>query len=56
VAYGFAYLFSLAKFYPPPLPFPVPVNFLLGQFATLMAFSIVGIVLLLIRDAREEIG
>jgi hypothetical protein len=54
VAYGFAYLFSVAKYDPPP--FPVPVNFLLGQFGTLIAFSIVGIVPLLIRDAREEIG
>jgi membrane protease YdiL (CAAX protease family) len=53
-AYGFAYLSGLAKFDPPP--FPVAVNSPLGQFGVIMAFSIVGIVLLLIPDAGEEIG
>lgn len=54
VAYGFAYLVGLAKFDPPP--FPVAVSSPLGQFGAIMAFSIIGIVLILIPDAGEEIG
>ncbi len=54
VAYGFAYLTGLAKFDPPP--FPVAVSSPLGQFGAIMAFSIVGIVLILIPNAGEEIG
>jgi uncharacterized protein len=54
VAYGFAYLSGLAKFDPPS--FPVAVGSPLGQFAAIMAFSLLGIIFLLVPEAGEEIG
>jgi membrane protease YdiL (CAAX protease family) len=54
VAYGFMYLTGLAEFDPPP--FPVAAGSPLGQFGAILAFSLVGILLLLIPDAGEEIG
>lgn len=54
VAYGFAYLFGLAKFDPPP--FPVAVGSPLGQFGAIMGFSLIGILLVFVPDAGEEIG
>ena len=54
LSYGFIYLLGLAEFDPPP--FPVAVGSPLGQFAAILAFSLVGILLLLIPDAGEEIG
>lgn len=54
IAYGFAYLSGLAKFDPPP--FPVAVGSPLGQFGAIMAFSLIGIILILIPNAGEEIG
>ena len=54
VAYGFSYLLGLAQFDPPP--FPVAVGSPLSQFGAILAFSLVGVLLLLIPDAGEEIG
>lgn len=54
VSYGFMYLFGLAEFDPPP--FPIAVGSPLGQFGAILAFSLLGILLLLIPDAGEEIG
>jgi membrane protease YdiL (CAAX protease family) len=55
VAYGFAYLFGLAKFAPPP--FPVAVGSPLGQLVAILAFSgTVGVLLVLLSDGGEEIG
>lgn len=55
VAYGFAYLFSLAKFDPPP--FPVEVASPLGQLAVILAFvGTIGVLLALLSNGSEEIG
>jgi hypothetical protein len=54
VAYGFSYLLGLAQFDPPP--FPVAVGSPLGQFGAILAFSLVGVLLLLIPDAGEELA
>ena len=53
-AYGFMYLAGLAEFDPPP--FPVAVGSPLRQFGAILAFSLVGILLLFIPSAGEEIG
>jgi len=55
VAYGFAYLFGLARFDPPA--FPVAVSSPLGQLVAILAFSgTVGVLLVLLSDGGEEIG
>ena len=54
-AYGFAYLFGLAKFDPPP--FPIEVSSPLGQLVAILVFSgTVGILLVLLSNSSEEIG
>jgi membrane protease YdiL (CAAX protease family) len=55
VAYGYAYLFGLAKFDPPP--FPVAVGSPLAQFGVILAFSgTAGVLLVLLSTGSEEIG
>jgi len=55
VAYGFAYLFGLAKLDPPPFPFEVASP--LGQLAAILAFTgTIGILLVLLSNGSEEIG
>ena len=54
MAYGFVYLFGLAKFDPPPFPFAV--SSLPAQFGINLIFSVILIILLLPSTGGEEIG